>query len=140
MTPTAPTDPIPLRALNQVTYCPRLYYLEYVEGLMRNNEHVEDGLFQHRRINSPELELRERTDGDRTQTRSVSVGSDITLSTPRMLFEQRYAFGISVASANYDVSADGQRFLMLKDESGGSRLNLVLNWFEELKAKVPTAK
>ena len=30
-------DLIPLRALNQVTYCPRLYYLEYVESLMPND-------------------------------------------------------------------------------------------------------
>ena len=36
-------DLIPVRALNQVTYCPRLYYLEYVESVMPTNEHVEDG-------------------------------------------------------------------------------------------------
>ena len=34
------------------------------------------------------------------------------------------------------VSADGQRFVMVKDESSSSRLNVVLNWFEELKARV----
>src|SRR5690242_16264574 len=28
------TDLIPLRALNQVSYCDRLYYLEYVEAVM----------------------------------------------------------------------------------------------------------
>ena len=39
-------DLIPLRALNQVTYCSRLYYLEYVEAVMPSNEHVEDGI-QH---------------------------------------------------------------------------------------------
>jgi CRISPR-associated protein Cas1 len=44
---TAAADLIPVRALNQVTYCPRLYYLEYVDAVMVNNEHVEDGLFAH---------------------------------------------------------------------------------------------
>jgi hypothetical protein len=38
---------------------------------------------------------------------------------------------------NYDISGDGQRFLMVKDESGSGRLNMVLNWFEELKRLVP---
>jgi Tol biopolymer transport system component len=41
----------------------------------------------------------------------------------------------------YDVSADGQRFLVIeKPEKGGavSQLNLVQNWFAELKARVPT--
>ena len=48
-------DLIPVRALNQVTYCQRLYYLEYVESVMPINEHVEDGLFQHRRVDDPDL-------------------------------------------------------------------------------------
>ncbi|MBI1913797.1 MAG: CRISPR-associated endonuclease Cas1, partial [Planctomycetes bacterium] len=73
--PTAP-EPIPVRALNQVTYCPRLYYLEYVEGLMRNNEHVEDGLFEHRRVTNPGLAGRTRKEGEALHTRSVSLSSE----------------------------------------------------------------
>jgi CRISPR-associated protein Cas1 len=73
---TIALDLIPVRALNQVTYCPRLYYLEYVEGIMPTNEHVEDGLFQHRRVNDPELENKTRKEGDKQQTRSVSLSSD----------------------------------------------------------------
>ena len=76
MTTAVAADPIPVRALNQVSYCPRLYYLEYVEALMRNNEYVEDGLFQHRRVNDPALELRSRKDGERVQTRSVTLSSE----------------------------------------------------------------
>jgi hypothetical protein len=38
----------------------------------------------------------------------------------------------------YDVSADGERFLFAKDDPASNRLNVVLNWFEELKARVPT--
>jgi serine/threonine protein kinase/Tol biopolymer transport system component len=44
---------------------------------------------------------------------------------------------------NYDVSHDGQRFLMLKpseQEAAPTQINVVLNWFEELKQKVPTGK
>ncbi len=44
--------------------------------------------------------------------------------------------------ANYDVSPDGQRFLMLKPsesaEAAPTQINVVLNWFEELKRRVPT--
>ena len=43
-----------------------------------------------------------------------------------------------MTTPNYDVSPDGQRFVMVKDESRSGRLNVVLNWSEELKAKVPT--
>jgi CRISPR-associated protein Cas1 len=41
-------DPIPVRAPNQVTYCPRLYYLQYVDCVMPTNERVEGGLSGHR--------------------------------------------------------------------------------------------
>ncbi|HLJ97251.1 MAG TPA: CRISPR-associated endonuclease Cas1 [Gemmataceae bacterium] len=69
-------DLIPVRALNQVTYCPRLYYLEYVESIMPLNEHVEDGLFQHRRIDDPNLQSRPRKEGDALHTRSVQISSE----------------------------------------------------------------
>jgi hypothetical protein len=45
---------------------------------------------------------------------------------------------------NYDVSLGGQRFLMVKpiDQAAAAptQINVVLNWFEELKQKVPAAK
>src|SRR5437868_8481344 len=69
-------DLIPVRALNQVTYCPRLYYLEYVESIMPLNEHVEDGLFQHRRVDNPDLQHRTRKEGDALHTRSVQISSE----------------------------------------------------------------
>jgi hypothetical protein len=43
--------------------------------------------------------------------------------------------------SNYDVSPDGQRFLMIKPgesaEAAPTQINVVLNWFEELKRRVP---
>src|SRR6516165_2140866 len=68
-------DLIPVRALNQVTFCKRLYYLEYVESVMPVNEHVEDGLFQHRRVDDPELQHRTRKEGNAIHTRSVQISS-----------------------------------------------------------------
>jgi hypothetical protein len=40
-----------------------------------------------------------------------------------------------VSSANYDVSADGQRFLMIKDndqDAGSTSIVVVLNWATEM--------
>jgi serine/threonine protein kinase len=45
---------------------------------------------------------------------------------------------------NHDVSFDGQRFLMLRPDAQEAaaprQINVVLNWFEELKRRVPTEK
>jgi hypothetical protein len=46
-----------------------------------------------------------------------------------------------VAGTAYDVSADGQRFLMVKateQATAVTQINVVLNWVEELKRRVPT--
>src|SRR5947207_15995016 len=74
--PTTTTDPIPVRALNQVTYCPRLYYLQYVDCVMPTNEHVEAGLHDHRRVDDPDLAQRTRKDGDIHATRGVALSSE----------------------------------------------------------------
>lgn len=67
---------IPVRALNQVVYCPRLYYLQYVEAVVPTNEHVESGLFDHRRVDAPELAGRTRKEGESLRTRSVTLSSE----------------------------------------------------------------
>jgi CRISPR-associated protein Cas1 len=70
---TVATDLIPVRALNQVTYCPRLYYLQYVDCVMPTNEHVEAGLHDHRRVDDPALAGRSRKDANRPASFAVST-------------------------------------------------------------------
>ena len=54
-----------------------------------------------------------------------------------------YAGHAGPPGRTYDISPDGQRFLMIKEASGdqntGWELILVQNWFEELKRLVPTS-
>ena len=81
--------------------------------------------------------------GDKMMAVDISTQHSFAAGKPRMLFEGHYV-PTPVSFPNYDVSPDGQRFLMLKpSESEGAaptQINVVLNWFEELKQKVPTAK
>jgi hypothetical protein len=61
---------------------------------------------------------------------------------PRILFEGPYP-SLNPTILSYDVSPDGQRFLMLKaseQSQATTQINIVQNWFEELKQKVPTGK
>ena len=76
-------------------------------------------------------------DGNRMMTVEVDAsGSDVRLSSPKLLFEQPFTTGAYVTTANYDVTADGG-FVMLQAETGVPRLAVILNWFEELKTKFP---
>ncbi|HEV2247463.1 MAG TPA: protein kinase [Terriglobia bacterium] len=81
--------------------------------------------------------------GDKMMAVDISTQTGFAASTPRMLFEGRYEQP-PVPLHNYDVSPDGQHFLMLKpveqEQAAPTQINVVLNWFEELKRRVPTGK
>ncbi len=73
---------------------------------------------------------------------AVFVHTEPTFSaeTPRVLFEGSYQLSAASPGENpyYDISPDGQRFLMIKiEQQAGTQINVVLNWFEELKRLVP---
>ncbi len=58
---------------------------------------------------------------------------------PELLFEGSYLYSITNLTTNYDVTPDGQRFVMIKEEqTAPEQIHVVLNWFEELKRLVPT--
>jgi Tol biopolymer transport system component len=79
------------------------------------------------------------------QVWAVDIRTDGGFSTgkPRLLFE-RPGYSPGSPTRNYDLSLDGQRFLMVKLEqrkpSPVTEMTLVQNWFEELKRLVPTGK
>lgn len=43
-------DLVPARMLNEFTYCPRLFHLEYVQGEFADNEDTATGTSIHRRV------------------------------------------------------------------------------------------
>jgi len=72
---------------------------------------------------------------------AVSVEKEPTFSAgkPEVLFEGSYLSSESDPEFQYyDISPDGQRFLMIKEEQERGQIHVVLNWFEELKRLVPT--
>ena len=46
-------DLIPARMLNEFAYCPRLCYLEWVQGEFADNLETLEGRFGHRRVDKP---------------------------------------------------------------------------------------
>ena len=85
-----------------------------------------------------QLELIYRV-GQRLMSVAFANTPDVSIGTPQALFEGPYLLG-SPGGHNYDVTPDGERFLMIKaaNEGAPDQLHVVLNWFEELKRLVPT--
>jgi hypothetical protein len=73
----------------------------------------------------------------------VQIDGVFASSKPRLLFEKPgYTSGDPIRS--YDLSLDGQRFLMVRGEqrkpAPATEMIFVQNWFEELKRLVPAEK
>ena len=75
------------------------------------------------------------------QMMAVAVVTAPTFSAdrPEALFEDVYARRGASGLADYDVSQDGERFVMIREraEDGGAQIHVVLHWFHELRAAGP---
>jgi Tol biopolymer transport system component len=83
--------------------------------------------------------------GDQMMSVEVHTAPSFASGKPRMLFTGRYRRGSNWwARPNYDVSSDGQRFLMLKnaeeDSAPPTDVAVVLHWAAELRRLVATAR
>jgi len=81
--------------------------------------------------------------GDKMMAVDIATQPGFAAGKPKVLFEGQY-LPTPATFPNYDVAPDGQRFLMLKPieqaQAAPTQINVVLNWFEELKRRVPTGK
>lgn len=86
---------------------------------------------------SPNGELFFRN-GTRVLAAEVRTQPELVVGTPRTPFEGPYVLS-AIWDRNYDVTADGQRFLMVRQPDAHEstvRLHIVVNWQEELKDEV----
>jgi Tol biopolymer transport system component len=69
---------------------------------------------------------------------SIQTEPELIASKPTVLFEGDYDRG-TTGFRNYDVSADGRRFVMIQkeEEPAPTEVVVVLHWFQELKRLVP---
>jgi hypothetical protein len=82
--------------------------------------------------------------GDKMMAVNITTQPSFSVGKPKMLFRGPYVT-TPITFPYYDVSPDGQRFLMIKptEQTSSSSLTqivVVQNWFEELKRRVPSGK
>ncbi len=74
--------------------------------------------------------------GDEIMAVPISPGPEFKAGKPAPVFKER--FQRRNEGANYDVSPDGQRFLIPREDTQFAaqvRIHVVLNWFEELEKR-----
>jgi Tol biopolymer transport system component len=72
----------------------------------------------------------------------VQSGETLSVTAPKPLFRDQYALRTQDNHIAFSVSKDGRQFLMLKGEPQThiTHLEVVLNWFDEVKRKEPEDK
>ena len=70
----------------------------------------------------------------------VDTGAAFRAGTPTPLFKMRSA--VQTSGSSYDVSRDGQRFIMIQsgDEGATNQVNVVLGWSTELTRRARAAR
>jgi CRISPR-associated protein Cas1 len=75
--PNTIVPPVPLRMLNEFTYCPRLGYLEWVQGEWAENADTAEGEFVHRNVDREEKkEIVAGEEGEEQHARSIRLEDD----------------------------------------------------------------
>ena len=64
---------IPVRMLNEFTYCPRLGYLEWVDGEWEENFETLNGSFGHRRVDKPATKAVAKPDAHTTDSAAAAA-------------------------------------------------------------------
>ena len=84
--------------------------------------------------------------GNQVLAASIDTDRGVPVTETRVLFAGDYFFD-STNRPSYDVSPDGERFLMIKNLDGDATsfsketsLAVVENWFEELNRLAPSAE
>ena len=73
------TPLIPVRMVNEFQYCPRLAYLEWVDGEWAESADTVEGAYRHRKIDASAGTAPEPSNevaGETLQTRSVTLSSE----------------------------------------------------------------
>jgi len=87
--------------------------------------------------------------GDSVMAVAVETKPTLSFGASKILFKSQN-LGLNESYGNpWDIHPDGKRFLMIKPAAstgaaptaaGPRKINIVVNWFEELKQRVPTGK
>ncbi len=99
--PADDVDALPARMLNEFVYCPRLFYLEHVDGLFAHNPDTIEGSIRHKRVDRKTDALKP---ADKRKIRKDDDGDDES-ETATAIKEPIHARSVTLSSERYGVLA-----------------------------------
>ena len=103
------SDYLPARMLNEYAYCPRLFYLEYVDGLFAHNADTIDGVAKHSRVDARTTPLpasKRKTAKKQKADQTDDASDDEPNSSPEISEREIiHARSVTLSSDRYGVLA-----------------------------------
>lgn len=101
---------IPVRMLNEFTYCPRLGYLEWVQGEWAENLETLEGTFGHRNVDHPDRKQFPAGSGDDADGAAGAHLAEVNRDSSEVASESAGAVPTGDASAKDQPSSTGYGF------------------------------
>jgi len=126
-------DNLPIRMLNEYTYCPRLFHLMYVEGRWEENEFTLEGKYVHRRVDrvdqllpdpdAPARDNEKHTDADASNggDEAPRLSRSVSLTSP----------GLGITGKLDLVSTAGEEAVRVETKRGRVPKNAERSWEPE---------
>ena len=103
------SDYLPARMLNEYAYCPRLFYLEYVDGLFAHNADTIDGVAKHSRVDAKATPLpasKRKTAKKQKADQTDDCSDDEPIDSPEISEREIiHARSVTLSSDRYGVLA-----------------------------------
>lgn len=121
----------------------QIFVKQYPDGITRQITSSGRNQYPVWSADGDELFFVNQSEGIPLRMMVVSIKTDphLSWSDPKMLFEGTYL--MLTDTRNYDIHPNGQRFLLVGEidqEVDDQQINIIINWFDELKRLVPTGK
>lgn len=101
---------LPARMLNEYVYCPRLFYLEFVEGIFLHNADTLEGAAQHKRVDTGKGELppaKKKIEGAKKGVAEQTTEREIIHSRSVSLFSERLGVTAKLDLVEWQKSGNG---------------------------------
>lgn len=98
------SDYLPARMINEFTYCPRLFYLEHVEGLFAHNADTIEGVAKHGRVDRKTDPLPKARGKSHPKPQPQDAAAEAATSTAEA-YEKIHARSVTLGSETLGVLA-----------------------------------
>ncbi|MBX3721359.1 MAG: CRISPR-associated endonuclease Cas1 [Turneriella sp.] len=118
------SEPIPLRALNEYAYCPRLFHFMYVEGIFTGNPDVEEGALAHEKAEKRSDRIRKKN----TKTGGETAGTSTEPDWPTVPKNLKFGDGATLVGVLDALEVEDGKLIPVEAKKSAAPISGPIYW------------